>query len=128
MTSSDPKHSILAERIRSLRMRFRNGLPERLTAIRNLLATVDAIRVDELALHFHKLAGTAATYQFHEIAELAADAEALCGDYAIGPTLFAIVDDLENAVSEVIDVPLFLVPNATAPPGDEGDLARARVD
>ena len=125
MTSTDTKNLTLSERVRTLRMRFRNGLPDRLATIQRLLATVDAARVDQLALLFHSLAGTAATYQFYEMAELAADAEALCGEYSIGPTLFAIVDDLENAVSEIIDVPLFLVPDASAPQGGEGDLVRA---
>ncbi len=103
MSSTDTVQTVLSERLRALNLRFRNGLPNRLAVIVQLVAAVDASRVDELIRHFHSLAGTAATYRLYEIAELAAEAQALCEEYAVGPALHAVIAELDHAISKVTD-------------------------
>jgi HPt (histidine-containing phosphotransfer) domain-containing protein len=104
-----PIKPTLSEKVRALRARFRNGLPDRLAAIARSVATIDAVQVDELTRQFHWLAGTAASYQFYDIAELAAEAEALCEEYAIGATLHSVLAELQNVASDLADAP-FLLP------------------
>lgn len=100
MSSSDAIQAALSERVHALRLRFLAGLPDRLATIIRLVSSIDAAGVDELHRQFHSLAGTAATYSVHEIAELAAEGQALCEEYAIGPALHAVIAELDHAISK----------------------------
>lgn len=70
------------DRLAELRRGFAARLRERVEELDAAVAAVDdrqaaaVARVEHLA---HKLAGTAGSYGFHEVGEIAAELEALCG-------------------------------------------------
>jgi HPt (histidine-containing phosphotransfer) domain-containing protein len=75
MLSNDSVRVIAEERLRGLTAHFVTRLPERLAAIEACLARRDTNV--ELLRHLHALAGTAGTFGIDDVAELAAEGEAL---------------------------------------------------
>jgi HPt (histidine-containing phosphotransfer) domain-containing protein len=67
----------LEERIRELRQRYAQTLPDRLASIAGMLmqAGERSIARTELLRQFHTLAGTAGTFGYEDIATLAREAE-----------------------------------------------------
>jgi HPt (histidine-containing phosphotransfer) domain-containing protein len=71
------------DRLAELRRGFATRLRERVEELQAAVEAVDdrqpdaVAKVENLA---HKLAGTAGSYGFHEVGEVAAELEALCGN------------------------------------------------
>jgi HPt (histidine-containing phosphotransfer) domain-containing protein len=120
----------LAQTVRALRLSFSSGLPDRIASIAQALATIDAEHIDEVIRELHSLSGMATAYQFHDIAQLAAEAEALCEEYAIDSTLCAVVSELEESALALANVVPFNMPEAGGTfEGDHaGGLVRAFGD
>ncbi len=70
------------DRLAELRRGFAARLRERVEELDAAVAAVDdrqAVAVSRVEHLAHKLAGTAGSYGFHEVGEIAAEIEALCG-------------------------------------------------
>ncbi len=97
------------ERIRMLRKRFTDTLPDRLAEVRRawmrLCASPASPEVQhQLARQFHTLGGTAGSYGLMDVAGLAAEGELTCEDLGAHPDsdtfpyLATIVNDISRAV------------------------------
>ena len=80
--NDDARIADARDRLAELRQGFAGRLRERVDELDAAVAAVDdrqpaaVSKVEHLA---HKLAGTAGSYGFHEVGEIAAELEALCG-------------------------------------------------
>lgn len=79
--TDDARIANARDRLAELRQGFATRLRERVQEVDSAVAAVDdrqstaVAKVEHLA---HKLAGTAGSYGFHEVGEIAAELEALC--------------------------------------------------
>ncbi|MCR9159275.1 MAG: Hpt domain-containing protein [Nannocystaceae bacterium] len=81
--NDDARIANARDRLAELRQGFAARLRERVDALETAVAKVDdrqAAAIAEVEQLAHKLAGTAGSYGFHEIGEIAAELEALCGE------------------------------------------------
>jgi HPt (histidine-containing phosphotransfer) domain-containing protein len=92
----------LEERIRALRKRYISSLPERATAIGQLLVMSNASARAELLRELHVLAGTAGSFGYHDITANAREAEhVLAGPNAGAAT--GLVEQLVARLRELHD-------------------------
>ncbi|MDP9194096.1 MAG: Hpt domain-containing protein [Acidobacteriota bacterium] len=99
----------LENRIRELRQRYAQTLPERLASIaRTLIQAGEAMQAGEtnipraeLLRQFHTLAGTAGTFGFEDIATLAADAECILSTASVP---YVTPGEVERLASRLLDL------------------------
>jgi chemotaxis protein histidine kinase CheA len=108
--------NILEDRIRALRERWAQTLPDRVASIEGMLTHAAECGCDraELLRQFHSLAGTASTFGYDDIAALAWDAEYFLSMPSVPEVTPAEVEhlvaglvDLETVVRRHVEVGTF---------------------
>jgi chemotaxis protein histidine kinase CheA len=102
-THREKKMNILEDRIRALRQRWAQTLPDRVASIGGMLMHAAECGCDraELLRQFHTLAGTASTFGYEDIATLAWDAECFLSTPSAPEVTPA---EVEHLVSGLVDL------------------------
>ena len=95
--------NILEDRIRALRERYAQTLPDRVASIGGMLMQAGQQGCDraELLRQFHTLAGTASTFGYEDIAALALDAERFLSTPS-APEVTPV--EVEHLISVLVDL------------------------